>query len=102
MRLPYSICKKQSKVLPINNDLPSEVKNYFDPSSIGKMVDTIEKIFQFMENQNKKYVYKNYHHRALYHEYKKSYMEMREHRMKTEAAINREKSIISKLKQAYQ
>ena len=96
------ICKKQCKVLPINDALPSEVKDYFDPNSIERMVHKIEKISHFMETQNKAYVAKSSQHRETYYKYKKSYMELKDYGMKIESSIQREKAIINKLKQAYQ
>lgn len=66
------------------------------------MINTIEKISQFMETQNKAYVAKNCGHRGHYYKYKKSILGMREYNKKIESAITREKSNMELLKKAYQ
>lgn len=54
-----------------------------------------------MESQSKAYVNKNAHNRTVYQQYKKSYLEMQKTKMKIDAEIQREKTIMNRLKQAY-
>lgn len=81
--------------------MPAEVKNYFDPRSIGRLVDNVEKISRFMDTQNKAFTMKNAHHRNSYYKYKKSVMDMKEHVKKLDQAMAREKAIIERLRNAY-
>jgi hypothetical protein len=96
-----SVCKKSCKLLPINEQLPTEVKNYFDPRSIGRLLENVEKISRFMDTQSKAFTMKNIHHRTTYYKYKKSVLDMKEHAKKLDQAMLREKTIIERLRNAY-
>lgn len=88
-------------MLPINEQMPTEVKNYFDPRSIGRLLDNVEKISRFIDTQNKAYSMKNAPHRTSYYKYKKSVFEMKDHQKKLDQALMREKQIIERLRNAY-
>lgn len=54
-----------------------------------------------MDTQNKAFSLKNAHHRTSYYKYKKSVIEMKEHVQKLDHAMQREKVIIERLRNAY-
>lgn len=95
------VCKKSCKILPINEQLPSEVKNYFDQRSIERLLDNIEKISRFRDTQHKAYTLKNAPYRTSFYKYKKSVSDMKEHINKVDQAMLREKAIIERLRSAY-
>lgn len=89
-------------MLPINNQMPKEIKNYFDPQSIEKLLKQIEKISDFQETQNKLYTSKTYRYRELYNQQKKVFMALNEEDKNLDKIMKQEKAIMTRLKEAYQ
>lgn len=102
MHFLISLCKDECKLLPINDELPQEVKDFFDPNSVSRMIRKIERISAFSDAQSKLYMDNNYHHRSDYFKSKNSFLKLKECNAEIDAAMKREKSIIAKLKDAYQ
>lgn len=90
--------------MEIGENMPSEVKMYFETKSIERLGNNIQKISTFQENQVKFY-FENTRQR----QYAKKYQEIKENAMKLHSVkkkytemFRKEKQIIERLKQAYQ
>jgi hypothetical protein len=88
-------------VLPINEQLPKEVKNYFDPQSVDYLLRQIEKISEFQETQEKLYTSRTYQFGEKYSQQKTEFMKMRHEETRLDKIVKQEKSIMKRLKDAY-
>ena len=88
-------------MLTLDENCPTEVRNYFDPRSIGSLLENVEKISRFMENQNRGFVKKNSQFRTNYFKCKQSFMEVKDFQKKLVNSIARENEFINRLRKAY-
>jgi aspartokinase len=86
----------------LNNSMPKEVKNYFDPRAPSTLINDANKIITFQKDQSRLYVAKQYGNRGTFNSYKTKYLEMESHKKKIVQAMTREKAIVNRLKHAYQ
>lgn len=96
-----STCKKPCKVLPINENLPAEVKSYFDSRAVSRLLEKVDEISRFAETQNKTFVAKNFSYRDSYYKHKEGVFEMKNQFLGHDKAVLREKEIITRLRTAY-
>jgi len=95
------LCNNQCKILEVSEQMPAEVKMFFEESSIQRVVQNVERIHNFQENQVKIYQKHCAKYRVEYHNSKKntqSLLKIREDALKS---IKREKEIMDKLRKAF-
>jgi len=95
------LCNNQCKVLEVNEQMPSEVKMFFEDSSIQRMIQSVEKINSFQENQVSIYINSCSKYQTKYHNNKKNAKSLLKTKNEVLESLKREKEIMETLKNAY-
>lgn len=88
-------------MIPVDEHLPKDIKNYFDSQSTERLIRQIEKISDFQETQNKLYASRNYRYKEIYNQQKTEFMKLQEQDKQLDRIMKQEKDIMRKLKDAY-
>ncbi|XP_070499407.1 zip homologous protein 3-like [Chironomus tepperi] len=96
-----NVCNKRCKILPIDENLPKEVKIYFEPNSHRQLLSTTVKVHEFQQTQVKNYVERHYSSRKKYYQLKQQMLQLVNYRKQALENAKREKAIMEKLKEAY-
>jgi hypothetical protein len=96
-----NVCKKRCKILPIDENLPKEVRTYFEPKVHRQLLGTAVKVHDFQKNQIKNYVERHYPYRKKYYQLKEKMKQIVNYRNQVLENGKREKAIMNKLKDAY-
>lgn len=94
-----NVCKKKCKILPIDNNLPREIKTYFEPNYHRQLFGMVAKVHDFQLTQVKNYAEKDY--RGNYYRAKEKVKQLSDFKKKVVENMKRENAIMDKLKDAY-
>lgn len=95
------ICNCQCKILQINEQMPSEVKIFFEDKSISNQFQLIEKINTFQEKHVRLYVEKTQIYQQKYNKIKTEVMQLNKMKQEINETIKREQANMDKLRNAY-
>lgn len=95
------LCKCQCKVLEINEDLPIQVKLFFDNSSFDNSMSSASQTYHFQENQTHLYTEKCKSYVNKYHKTKSDILKLIKIKEDLKITMEKERAIMEKLKQAY-
>ena len=95
------ICKIQCKMLEINQQMPSEVKMFFEENSIARMIKNAQKIHLFQTNQIQMYAEKHKPHQQNYVQLKKHILKLQNIKKHYLKKMKQEDELMKRLRQAY-
>ncbi|KAG5678608.1 hypothetical protein PVAND_008269 [Polypedilum vanderplanki] len=95
------ICNAQCKLQKISETMPTDIRQYLDPSSPAKMIENAIKVIKFQHELRLHSIKSQYQFRKKYDMLKKKASEMMQYKKKVLKMIEREKKFCDILKHAY-
>lgn len=95
------ICKAKCRVLEINQNLPENIRVFFDKAAVKQKMEEAEKIFQFQTNQSQIYFNKPRDVSAKYEKAKIDSIKLQKMDQEFDKTVKEEKELIEKLKISY-
>lgn len=94
------LCDKPVRTIPINRELPTDVRVFIEPHSAENMVTTLERVWNYQTGQNVMFYGQN-ENRNRYNNMKEAIIGQQKATKQLDEEMRQETVIIEKLKSAY-